>query len=240
MKTQLDDAILFALLLNEQAAPVAHPLQSEDCPPLPELERLAARGARWNRAQLQHQNACPYCQLARKLFRQEMRINPWWDELPDLAQRAFDKLDILAESMAAANAATVFAAGVDEPVNLTRRTVAAVYAPAHQPLRESAVTVQTARFTPDRCLRLMVKLKEPHSIRLPEPVELTVVATPSRQPLDAFLLPAFAAGQSADLKLWLPPEYRSAWQQIESMPELPFRFILRTPGKKAAQPNGGD
>lgn len=245
MNTSLDDAILFALLLNGEAVPSRHPLHTDDCPSLPELERLVAGGARWHSAQLQHQSACPYCQLACMLFRQEMHINPWWDELRDLAQRAFDKLDQLGKSIAAANAEIVFAAGADISQNEIRRTVAAVYAPIHEPLCEVSVAVQTARFTPDCCLRLLVKLKEPQVVRLPEPVELTIVAAPNQQPLDAFLLPEFAAGQAADLKLWLPAEYRNAWQQLDAMPELPFQFILRTPSESvaeemASQPNGGD
>lgn len=217
----LDDAIFFGLLLSAEIESAEHPLKTEDCPTIPELEQVVSRNA-WNLKRLLHTNTCPYCQLTIKLFREEMDIKPWWAEWRERAERAYD-------SLLGANqkkAAWADAAGGKElvPALLLRE--------GSEP-KLVAVEVLVARFTSDQCGRLRLKLEEElPGVPSGTPIEMVIITYPEGQPLGGFLLPTLNYGGEERLKVWLPPEARGAWRKLneqiaEPKREMPFRLLLR-------------
>jgi hypothetical protein len=177
-----------------------------------------------------HTSNCPYCQLTLHLFRQELGIKPWWENLREKAEQA---LALLRGPTWANVEGWAEAAGEKEFVPSV--LLDASPKPALVP-----VEVLEASFTPDQCGRLRIRLEKPLPDVEPEtPIELTVVAHPEGQPLAEFVLPKFNSGREERLKIWLPPEAREAWRKLDETAgapkrQLPFRFILRPSGGSQA------
>jgi hypothetical protein len=213
MAMKLEDIIFEGLARILVEPPLEQADTSAAHPPIPALEQIATRN-RWDVKDLIHTNTCTACRRTIRLLRQELGINPWWQELGEHAQQAIELLLTPRQVVGAKSG------------NL--RSVPAVILSRGQPPAHGAIEVATVRLTPDKkSVRLGVRLQKPIRDCEEAPVELTVV-TQDGQPLEWFLLPRLGAGRQEEFKLALPPLLQASWQGIEEMDELPFGVILRS------------
>jgi hypothetical protein len=212
MAMKLEDIIFEGLARILVEPPLERAEMSAAHPPIPALEQMATR-SRWDAKDLIHANTCTACRRTMRLLRQELGIEPWWQELGEQAKQAIELL-LTPRQVVGAKTCDL------------RSVPAAVVLHGRKPVR-SATEVAAVRLTPDgNSVRLSVRLQEMFPDFRETTIELTVV-TQEGEPLEWFLLPRLGAGRQEEFKLALPPSLRESWQRIEAMDELPFGFILR-------------
>lgn len=229
----IEDIIFFGLALNERAEGAEHRLKTDRCPTMPELERLAKLPeAGWNLKQLLHTKVCPYCQLSVKQFRRVLGNRPWWEQWGERAQLLLALLQGLSiPQYAHAEGEKKFKTSLPSLC-----TVPAVVVYSNEESKADVEIVE-AEATPDECMRLTIRMKqiggkEGQLFNAGQmPVELTLVAHETSEPLGSLLLPELINVAKENFKVQLPRiwhERLKAWRDRQNpVEEFPLRFVLR-------------
>lgn len=206
---------------EEEFKKACHPLKTDRCPSIPQLEKIAAgRGAIMQRF---HANKCAYCRKSVAMFREMLEIKPWPAQACEALQQAWQAAK---EGMADISRSPAYAGGPGERVaSETWRRVDAVILQPDLSVRESA--------SMDLCKLDFVEANVLMTVRLKGPIqdvgsdgllELAVVAD-----LRIFGPYTIKVGEEAKLLLCLFQDEVSQWEkQISVSSTLPFQFVLRS------------